>query len=179
MVMATSTSVCSLVGIWCVPTDLIGSSSCSLRRSSSMPVWSCTAVATSVEVTEPNSLPSVPAFAFTVMTAEGLPEAGWNTFSAYDDEGVTVVQVQSLARTNDPIYEFGFRFIGGARQQEKIWAAVLTALAGHLGVSGRVETDFSSLDNSLQWSGVKNVWHNAIIRTVLYKLAAPLRWLKR
>ena len=36
---------------------------------------------------------------FTVMTAEGLPEAGWNTFSAYEDgDGTTVAQVQSLAR---------------------------------------------------------------------------------
>src|SRR6188474_1586392 len=116
---------------------------------------------------------------FTVMTPAGFPEAGWNTFSAYDDEGVTVAQVQSLARTNDPIYEFGFRFVGGARQQEKIWAAVLRSLAAHFGVSGAVQTDFSSLDNTLQWSGVKNVWHNAIIRTILYKLAAPLRWLRR
>jgi hypothetical protein len=116
---------------------------------------------------------------FTVMTPAGFPEAGWNTFSAYDDDGITVAQVQSLARTNDPIYEFGFRFIGGARQQEKIWAAVLTSLAAHFGVSGTVQTDFSSLDNTLLWSGVKNVWHNAIIRTILYKLAAPLRWLRR
>jgi hypothetical protein len=116
---------------------------------------------------------------FTVMTPAGFPEAGWNTFSAYDDDGVTVAQVQSLARTNDPIYEFGFRFVGGARQQEKIWAAVLTSLGAHFGVSEAVQTDFNSLDNRLQWLGVKNVWHNAIIRTVLYKLAAPLRWLKR
>jgi hypothetical protein len=116
---------------------------------------------------------------FTVMTPAGFPEAGWNTFSAYDDEGVTVAQVQSLARTNDPIYEFGFRFVGGARQQEKIWAAVLTSLGSHFGVSEAVQTDFSTIDNKLQWSAVKNVWHNAIIRTVLYKLAAPLRWLKR
>jgi len=35
---------------------------------------------------------------FTVMTAEGLPEAGGNTFSAYEEDGVTVVQIQSLAR---------------------------------------------------------------------------------
>jgi len=35
---------------------------------------------------------------FTVMTAEGLPEAGWNTFSAYEEDGVTVVQIQSRAR---------------------------------------------------------------------------------
>jgi Domain of unknown function (DUF1990) len=36
---------------------------------------------------------------FTVMTPEGHPESGWNTFSAYQDEdGTTVAQIQSLAR---------------------------------------------------------------------------------
>ncbi len=115
---------------------------------------------------------------FTVMTPAGFPEAGWNTFSAYIEEGVTVAQVQSLARANDPIYEFGFRFVGGAAQQEKIWAAVLTALARHFEVTGQVQTDLSCIDATLQWSQARNVWHNAIIRTVFYKLAAPLRWLK-
>jgi len=34
-----------------------------------------------------------------VMTPEGHPESGWNTFSAYeDDDGRVVTQVQSLAR---------------------------------------------------------------------------------
>jgi hypothetical protein len=114
---------------------------------------------------------------FTVMTPAGFPEAGWNTFSAFVEDGVTVAQVQSLSRSNDPIYEFGFRYIGGAAQQEKIWPKVLAALASHFGVSGIVQTDVSCIDNSLQWSQAKNVWHNAIIRTFFYKLAAPFRWL--
>jgi hypothetical protein len=32
------------------------------------------------------------AVSFTVMTAQGHPLAGWNTFSAFDDDGVTVAQ---------------------------------------------------------------------------------------
>jgi hypothetical protein len=36
---------------------------------------------------------------FTVMTPQGHPESGWNTFSAYqDDDDVTVAQIQSLSR---------------------------------------------------------------------------------
>ena len=117
---------------------------------------------------------------FTVMTPAGLPEAGWNTFSAHPDEdGVTVAQVQSMARTSDPIFELGFRMVGGARQQEKIWAHVLTSLAAHFGVEATVKTELECLDRSLQWSRAGNVWHNAIVRTVLYKLAAPGRWLLR
>lgn len=116
---------------------------------------------------------------FTVMTPAGFPEAGWNTFSAYEDDGCTVIQVQSMARTSDPIYEFGFRFFGGASQQEKTWAHVLTNVAAHFWVSGQVQTQLTCLDPSLQWSQAKNVWHNAIIRTFFYKLGAPVRWLAR
>ena len=52
---------------------------------------------------------------FTVMTPEGHPESGWNTFSAYSDEEGAVAQVQSLARANDPIYELGFRWAPQSR----------------------------------------------------------------
>jgi hypothetical protein len=116
---------------------------------------------------------------FTVMTPAGFPEAGWNTFSAYTEDGCTVAQVQSMARTNDPIYEFGFRFMGGARHQDATWAHVLQQLAAHFGVQGQVHTQVACLDPRLQWSEARNIWHNAIIRTVFYRLGAPLRWLRR
>jgi phytoene dehydrogenase-like protein len=105
---------------------------------------------------------------FTVMTAEGLPEAGWNTFSAYEEGGVTVVQIQSLARANDPIYEIGFRLVGST-EQERIWTHVLESLAGRFGVTGAtVSLEKSCVDPNLQWSRAKNVWHNAGARSVLY-----------
>jgi hypothetical protein len=116
---------------------------------------------------------------FTVMTPAGFPEAGWNTFSAFEEDGVTVAQVQSMARTNDPIYEFGFRFMGGARHQEATWAAVLTNLARHFGVNGSVQTQLTCLDARLQWRQAGNVFQNAMIHTMLYKLTAPLRWFRR
>jgi len=72
---------------------------------------------------------------FTVMTPEGHPESGWNTFSAYqDDDGVTVAQIQSLSRANDPIYELGFRIVGST-EQERIWTHVLKSLTAHFGVN--------------------------------------------
>ena len=64
-----STSLCSFTGTSWVPSDLIGSSSRSRRRSSSTPVCSATAWVTSAAVTEPNSLPSDPARAEMRMTA--------------------------------------------------------------------------------------------------------------
>jgi hypothetical protein len=113
---------------------------------------------------------------FTVMTDEGHPEAGWNTFSAYQDEdGTTVAQIQSLARSSDPIYELSFRLFASS-QQEKIWTHVLTSLAPRFGVSGRVQMQKVLVDPKLQWRRVGNVWHNAGARSMLYTTAAPLRW---
>jgi hypothetical protein len=111
---------------------------------------------------------------FTVMTAEGLPEAGWNTFSAYEEDGATVVQIQSLARASDPIYEIGFRLFGSTAQ-EKIWTHVLTSLAERLGARERVRLEKDCVDPKLQWYRVGNLWHNAGLRSVLYTVAAQIR----
>jgi len=113
---------------------------------------------------------------FTVMTPDGHPESGFNTFSSYVDDGRTIAQIQSLARANDPIYEFGFRFMGGSSQQEAIWNHVLGQLASKFGVTGDVQTTKVCVDSKLQWSQAKNVWHNAIIRTTLN---APVRITRR
>jgi hypothetical protein len=108
---------------------------------------------------------------FTVMTAEGLPEAGWNTFSAYEEGGVTVAQVQSLARASDPIYEIGFHLMGST-EQEKIWIHVLGSLAAHFGVVGEpVHMEKVCVDPKRQWSRALNVWHNASARSVFYAMA--------
>lgn len=110
---------------------------------------------------------------FSVMTPEGHPEAGFNTFSAYEDDGVTIAQVQSLCRANDPVFEFGFRFMGGSKQQENVWRTVLTNLARQFDLSSpEVNVVKVCVDTRLQWSQAKNVWHNSVIRTTI---AAPFR----
>ena len=113
---------------------------------------------------------------FTLMTPEGHPESGWNTFSVYEEEGCPVAQVQSLARATDPVYEFYARYLGSSEQQEKIWTHVLTSLAAHFGLQGQVQASKTCLDSKVQWSQAKNIWQSAAVRTVFYKLAAPLRW---
>lgn len=113
---------------------------------------------------------------FSVMTPDGHPEAGFNTFSAFKDDGVTVAQIQSLARANDPIFEFGFRFLGGGTQQENIWRHVLSQLAANYNVEAEVSIKKVCVDDQLQWSQAKNVWHNSVIRTTLNM---PIRWLRR
>jgi hypothetical protein len=112
---------------------------------------------------------------FTVMTPEGHPESGWNTFSAYeDDDGTTVAQIQSLARANDPIYEIGFRIVGSTTQ-ERIWTHVLKSLAAHFGVNEPVTLEKVCVDPKVQWSQIKNVWHNAGARSMLYTMAGTGR----
>lgn len=115
---------------------------------------------------------------FTLMTPQGHPESGWNTFSAFDEDGCTVCQIQSLARANDPLYEIGFR-LSGAGVQEKIWVHVLEALAAHFQINGQVQTYKTCIDPRVQWSEAKNIWQNAALGTLFYMLGAPLRWLKR
>ena len=79
----------------------------------------------------------------------------------------TTAQIQSLARANDPVYEMGFRFMGGSSQQEKIWRHVLTRLAAQFDVPAQITMQKLCVDNRMQWSQAKNVWHNAMIRSTL------------
>lgn len=113
---------------------------------------------------------------FTVITPQGFPESGWNTFSAFEDQGVTVAQVQSMARASDPLYEIYFRFLGSSEQQEKTWVHVLASLAAHFGVHEQVSMEKECLAPDVQWKQAGNIIYNAGIRTVFYKLGAPLRW---
>jgi hypothetical protein len=110
---------------------------------------------------------------FTVVTPQGHPESGYNSFSAHRDQRDTVAQIQSVARAADPLYEFGYRFLGGMKHQESIWRHMLTALARYFGVPRpQVEMRREKLDGHVQWSKIPNVWHNALIRTTI---TAPVR----
>jgi len=111
---------------------------------------------------------------FAFITPQGHPESGWVTFSAFDEHGTTVVQIQGLARANDPFYEIGFRLVG-SKVQEKIWRYLLTSMAKHLGVTSEVNIQKIRVDARLQWPQAKNVWYNAQARSIIYAMAAPFR----
>lgn len=112
---------------------------------------------------------------FTLMTPQGHVFAGWITFSSYEVDECTVAQAQVLLRANDPAYEIGFR-LGVAKKEDKFWQQTLTALAEYFGVKAEVQTQRTCVDPKLQWSQAKNIWHNSAIRTTLYTLATPVRW---
>lgn len=112
---------------------------------------------------------------FTLMTPEGHPESGWVTFTAYEEDNATVAQVQTLARANDPMYEMAFLFLG-SKLQDSIWENVLTFLSNFYGVKGNIQVQKTLLDPKRQWPRARNIWHNAQIRTMLYTIGAPIRW---
>jgi hypothetical protein len=35
------------------------------------------------------------------------------------------------------------------------------------------------VDPRYQWSQAKNIWHNAALRSMLYTVAAPVRWVRK
>lgn len=105
---------------------------------------------------------------FSFMTPQGHIFAGMITFSAFEEEGLTVAQVQALIRASDPVYEAGCR-VGVVHSREDIfWRGTLQNLANHFGVTGDVKQTVTCVDNMVQWSEAKNIWHNAAIRSALY-----------
>jgi hypothetical protein len=115
---------------------------------------------------------------FTLMTPQGHVLAGWITFSAYEEDGATVAQAQLLIRANDPLYEIGL-LMGGHRQENQFWIHTLSALAARFGVNGIVQTRQICIDPRLQWRQAGNIWQNAAVRTTIYTLGAPARWVRQ
>jgi hypothetical protein len=115
---------------------------------------------------------------FTLMTPQGHMFAGWITFSANEEAGATVAQAMVLMRASDPMYELGLR-LGGHRAEDRFWVHTLGAVAKHFGAQSRVEIANECLDRRVQWSHLRNIRHNAAMRTALFMIAAPIRWFYR
>lgn len=114
---------------------------------------------------------------FTFMNPQGHMFAGGITFSAYEEDGCTIAQIQVLVRTNDLAYELGFR-LGATKSEDRFWQYTLTALAAYFGVTEPVLTRVVCIDPRVQWSRFWNIWQNAAIRTTLYRLLTPLWWVR-
>ncbi len=104
---------------------------------------------------------------FCFMTPQGHMFAGIITFSAMEETGSTVAQVQALIRANDPLYELTFRLGVGHKMEDEFWRQTLEALASYFGVQTAVQKQVTLVDPRMQWSEAKNIWLNAGIRTAL------------
>jgi hypothetical protein len=115
---------------------------------------------------------------FSFMTPEGHIFSGMITFNAFDDEGTPVAQIQTLIRASDPVFELGNRLGIVSKNEDRFWHGTLENLAQDFGVKGVVQQRNVLIDPSVQWNKAKNIWHNAAIRTVIYSVLAPFRWIR-
>jgi hypothetical protein len=114
---------------------------------------------------------------FSFMTPEGHMFAGMLTFSAFEEEGTTAVQIQALIRASDPIYEMGCRIGFAFKMEDEFWHGTLSNLARYAGVSSpQVTQQVNCVDNKVQWKEAKKIWHNSAIRSTLY---TPVHLTKR
>jgi hypothetical protein len=116
---------------------------------------------------------------FTFMTPEGHALSAWITFSAYRDDKHTVVQVQALERTSDPLIELSYMF-GANRANDRFWERTLENLAASLGIAAPViETQRLCVDRRRQWRYARNVRHSAAVHMAVGTMTAPARWVRR
>lgn len=113
---------------------------------------------------------------FSFMTPQGHMYAAFITFSAFEEDGTTVVQVQPLLRASDPLYEIGMRIGYAAKVEDEFWRATLVNIAKHFGVQGQVTQQAACIDPRWQWKYAGNIRNNAAIRTALY---TPVHLVKR
>ncbi|HLL77902.1 MAG TPA: hypothetical protein VKT25_00265 [Ktedonobacteraceae bacterium] len=116
---------------------------------------------------------------FTFMTPTGHLFASWITFSAYQDGDETVIQIHMLLRPNDPLYELGMRMRVIPFFEDHFWRQTLIRLMAHFNFYAPVKITATCIDKRLQWSQAGNIWQNAAVRTALYTLMTPLRWLRK
>jgi hypothetical protein len=116
---------------------------------------------------------------FSFMTPQGHIFSGMITFSAFQEDGVTVAQIQALIRASDPLYEAGCRVGVIHKREDEFWHGTLKNLAARFDVDGKVLQAVTCVDNKVQWSEAKNIWYNAAIRTALYTPVYATRRLLR
>ncbi|HVE91686.1 MAG TPA: hypothetical protein VNE62_05240 [Actinomycetota bacterium] len=115
---------------------------------------------------------------FTLMTPEGHMLAGWITFSAFEADGTTTVQTQVLMRGQNPLTEVALG-LGGHRKEDRFWQDTLTNVARHFGTEADVQTEAVCVDRKRQWKMAGNIWQDAGIRSGLYMMGAPFRWMAK
>ncbi|HEX6109064.1 MAG TPA: hypothetical protein VFZ02_06575 [Ktedonobacteraceae bacterium] len=115
---------------------------------------------------------------FTFMTPTGHLFASWITFSAYQEDDCTVIQIHMLLRPNDPLYEMGMRLRVIPLLEDRFWRQMLINLMAHFNLSAPVKITAVCIDKQVHWSQAGNIWQNAAVRTALYTAMTPLRWIR-
>ncbi len=101
---------------------------------------------------------------FTFQTPEGHQFQGMVTFSARSEGEHTVVQVQALFRTQDPLSEVGMKFFGGHRMEDKHWKHTLESVAKYFAIDADVEMERVLVDKRRHWKYFGNIRRSALLR---------------
>ncbi|HET7529513.1 MAG TPA: hypothetical protein VFJ98_00985 [Mycobacteriales bacterium] len=115
---------------------------------------------------------------FTFMTPQGHMFAGWITFSGHTENETTVMRIQIMLRTSDPLFELSWPVM--RRMEDRFWRQTLRNVAAHFGITGiDIDEKTVALDKRRQWRNWRNVWHNSAIRSMLHLATAPVRLARR
>ncbi len=115
---------------------------------------------------------------FSFMTPQGHMFAGMITFSSFEEQDHTTAQIRALVRANDPFYEMSFRLGFGHTAENQFWRDTLQNLAAHFGVNSAAQQKIICVDPKVQWREAGNIWHNAAMRTGIYTMLTPVRWVQ-
>jgi hypothetical protein len=116
---------------------------------------------------------------FAFMTPEGHMLSAWITFSAFREGDTTIVQIQALERTSDPIIELSYMF-GANRLNDRFWEQTLAALARSVGVAEPVVITRKLLvDRRRQWRYARNIRLSPLFAMATGTITAPARWWRR
>ncbi len=115
---------------------------------------------------------------FTFMTPEGHVFAALITFSAEAEGDATIAQVQALLRASDPFYEL-LLMTGGHARENAHWRGTRGNRAARFGATGEATVRQVRIDGKRQWRHAANIRANAAIRSGLYTMTHPRRWLGR
>ena len=117
---------------------------------------------------------------FTFMTPEGHALSSWITFSSYRDDEDTVVQVQALERTSDPLIELTRTCSARTGQTTGSGSGRWRTSPGRSGSSSpAVSSQTVCVDRRRQWRYAGNVRHSAAINMAVGTVTAPVRWARR
>lgn len=100
--------------------------------------------------------------------------AGWNRFSTSDEAEGTRAAITIEMRASDPLYEIGL-MLGGHRAEERFWAQMLWNLAARFDQRPKVRLQRQRLDKRRKWSHTRNIWRNALVRTMVRRAGRIFR----
>jgi hypothetical protein len=103
---------------------------------------------------------------FSFIAPEGHAFNGLITFSARRESEDTIVQVQFIIRSQDPLVEVAMT-LGGHRKEDNHWKHTLESVAKYFGIEAKAEMERVLMDRRRQWKHFGNIRRSAVLYAVL------------